>query len=144
MISLCTSKDYQELISEIIAGMTRLKKIIQKNYDYHGNDMLVKQLLGYIRQHYQEDVSLADLADYVGLHPNYVCTVFKKSIGQSYLTCIHKERLRAAKKLLLETDFSMERISSEVGYNSASQFARVFRKYETVSPSAFRNSHEAG
>ncbi|MBO5069584.1 MAG: AraC family transcriptional regulator [Roseburia sp.] len=33
----------------------------------------------------------------------------------------------------------MEQIANEVGYNCASQLARVFRKYEGVSPSAFRN-----
>lgn len=45
----------------------------------------------------------------------------------------------AAKKLLTETDFTVEQIAAQVGYNSASQLARVFRKYENSSPSAFRH-----
>lgn len=138
----CHAADYEELISEMMAWMKRMKGNVQKKYDNYGNDTLIKQLLEYIEQHYQEDVSLDDLAAHVGLHPNYVCTVFKKNIGQSYLTCLHKERLLAAKKLLRETDYTMEQIADEVGYNSASQLARVFRKYEGVSPSAFRNISE--
>lgn len=140
----CHVAGEQELISEIMTQLGRIKRSIQKNYDNHdnyGNDTLTKNLLSYIQQHYQEDVSLDDLAAHVGFHPNYVCTVFKKNIGQSYLTCLHKERLLAAKKLLQETDYTMEQIANEVGYNSASQLARVFRKYEGVSPSAFRNAN---
>ena len=84
---------------------------------------------------------LDDLAACVGLHPNYVCSIFKKHAGQSYLTYLHKERINAAKKLLLDTDYTMEQIAAEVGYSSPSQLARVFRKYESISPSDFRNSH---
>lgn len=138
----CTAENSPKLILEIINQLKQLKKILRKNQEHYSNDSLTKQLLGYIQQHYQEDISLDDLAAHVGLHPNYVCTVFKKNIGQSYLACLHKERLRAAKNLLLETDFTIEQIANEVGYNSASQLARVFRKYESVSPSDFRNSHE--
>lgn len=138
----CQFSNYQEIIPEIMTQLHILKNNIRKNGDRYGNDALTKQLLGYIQQHYQEDVSLDDLASHVGLHPNYVCTVFKKNIGQSYLACLHKERLKATKKLLLETDYTVEQIANMVGYNSASQLARVFRKYESVSPSEFRNSPE--
>lgn len=100
---------------------------------------MTKQMLWYIRQHFREDISLEDLAESVGLHPAYVCTLFKKNVGRSYLACLHGERLQAAKKLLVETDFTVEQIAAQVGYNSASQLARVFRKYENSSPSAFRH-----
>lgn len=138
----CHAEDWQALAGELVKLLKTIKRSIQENYnnlDSYGNDTLTKKLLAYIQKHYQEDVSLDDLAAHVGFHPNYVCTVFKKNIGQSYLTCLHKERLMAAKKLLQETDYTMEQIANEVGYNSASQLARVFRKYEGVSPSAFRN-----
>lgn len=138
----CSMADEQGLMDVIMAKLMDLKREIQTGNDYKGNDMLIKQLMDYIQKHYMEDVSLEELADYVGHHPNYVCTVFKKSVGQSYLTYIHKERLQVAKRMLLETDLTIEQISAEVGYNSSSQFARVFRKYEMVSPSDFRNFGE--
>lgn len=73
------------------------------------------------------------------MHPNYICSFFKKATGQSYLTCLHKERIFAAKKMLKETDLSIESIARQVGYNSSTQFARIFRKYEEISPSEFRS-----
>jgi YesN/AraC family two-component response regulator len=39
----------------------------------------------------------------VGFHPNYICTFFKKAIGQSYLSCLHQERIAVAKELLSRT-----------------------------------------
>ena len=132
-------ENYQELIVIIMEQLKRIKANIQKTYEQRENHALTKRLLGYIHQHYKEDISLEDLAAHVGFHPNYVCAVFKKNIGQSFLTCLHKERVLVTKKLLLETDYTIEQIAGEVGYNSASQLARVFRKYEGVSPSSFRN-----
>ena len=138
----CRSENLEALVTEIAEVLGCVKNKLQQNNDYCGNDALIRQLLEYIRQHFKEDISLDDLADCVGLHPNYVCSLFKKSAGQSYLSYLHKERLNAAKNLLLSTDYTIEQIAAEVGYSSSSQLARIFRKYESLSPSDYRNSHE--
>ncbi len=135
--------DFSALPEEIFQALSRIKKALQQTSDHQssGNDAQIQQLLEYIRKNYQHDISLDDLADAVKMHPNYVCTLFKKHIGQSYLFCLHQERLRSAKQLLIDTDLTIEEIARQVGYNSASQLARVFRKYESTSPSDFRNRH---
>ena len=69
----------------------------------------------------------------------YICYLLKKATGQYDLKCLHKERIFAAKKMLKETDLSIESIARQVGYNSSTQFARIFRKYEEISPSEFRS-----
>ena len=119
------------------AKIIELRKSLESNFG-NQEEWLIKKLLDYIREHYNEDISLEKLANDVGYNTSYISNVFKMKIGQSYLECIHGERLRAAKKLLVDTDYTMEYIADIVGYNSASQFARVFRKYEKVSPSEFR------
>lgn len=135
---LSGAQNDQQLTEKIIERINSVKKVIRKNQDRFENDEITGKLLNYIRQHYREDISLDDLANYVGLHPNYVCTIFKKNTNQSYLTCLHKERLLVAKKLLKETELTVEQVAGEVGYASASQFARVFKKYEGISPSSVR------
>ena len=135
--------DISRLADEIFQALSSIKKTLQQTSDHQnpGNDAQIQQLLEYIRKNYQHDISLDDLADAVKMHPNYVCTLFKKQIGQSYLFCLHQERLRSAKQLLIDTDLTIEEIARQVGYNSASQLARVFRKYESTSPSDFRSKH---
>ena len=135
----CSIGSEAGLAEQIILQILQLKSRIKENYSDNGNEMLTNQLLAFIKEHYREDISLDDLSDAVGLHPNYVCTYFKKATGQSYLTCLHKERILAAKKMLKETDYSIEEIARQVGYNSSTQFGRIFRKYESLSPSDYRN-----
>lgn len=135
---VCQAKNYQELMTCIVAKLRLIRQSVQKNYEHYENDTVISQLLTYIQQHYQRDISLDDLADHVKMHPNYVCTLFRKNVGMSYLVCLHRERLAAAKTLLAETDRTVEQIAEAVGYNSASQLARVFRKYEGKSPSSYR------
>ena len=134
----CLTGDGKELLPAVMKQLRRLKKNLQMNQKQSGNDALMKKLIGYIQTHYREDISLDELADYVGFHPNYICTVFKKNTGSSYLEFLHRERLRTARQMLRETNFTIEQIAEQVGYRSASQLARVFRKYEKISPSEFR------
>lgn len=134
----CPADTYEGLTSEIAVWTRRMRKRIQKMSENYGDSELMKRLMQYIEQHYREDISLEDLASVVGFHPNYVSAVFKKESGKSYLTFLHETRLEAAKKLLRETDRTVEWIAAETGYRSASQFARVFRKYENISPMVYR------
>ncbi|MDD5965864.1 MAG: AraC family transcriptional regulator, partial [Blautia sp.] len=137
------ANDLAWLTDEIFQALSAVKKALQQTSDHQnsGNGTQIQQLLEYIRKNYQHDISLDDLADSVKMHPNYVCTLFKKHIGQSYLFCLHQERLRSAKQLLIDTDLTIDEIARQVGYNSASQLARIFRKYESTSPSDFRSKH---
>lgn len=139
--SFCHDISFEQLPSFLFQSLSSFKKELYQNLEpkFAENDALIKPLLEYIRHNYQKDISLDDLAECVKMHPNYVCTLFKKHIGQSYLYCLHKERLHAAKKLLKETNLTITEIAQQVGYNSVSQFARIFRKYEALSPSDFRS-----
>jgi len=133
--------DWDELANRIINQLEQLKSEIKEEIEYggHENDVLINGMVSYIQQNYQKDISLEDLAEDVGIHPNYACLLFRKRVGQSYLSFLHKERITVAKQLMKKTDNSMERIAMEVGYNSASQFSRVFRKYEGITPSTYRS-----
>lgn len=134
----CPVGSYEALPAEIALWTRRMRKSIQKKSENYGNPELMKRMLQYIEQHYKEDIALEDLASLVGFHSNYVSAIFKKETGKSYLAFLHETRLAAAKKLLLETDRTVEWIAAEVGYRSASQFARIFRKYEGVAPMVYR------
>lgn len=140
-ISCRGDEDPGELARLIHGELLALKAQLWRHSEERGGDAQVRQLLSYIRENYMRDIGLEDLAEHLGMHPNYVCTLFKKNTGQSYLSFLHQERLRAAKKMLSESDLPVESIARQVGYNSASQLARVFRKYESMSPSDFRSKH---
>ena len=78
----------------------------------------------------------------LNLNPRYICALLKKATGTSYLTRLHTERIRATKQYLIETDMTVDEIAQHVGYNSSTQLSRVFKKYENMTPTDYRNSYK--
>lgn len=130
--------DEDKLVEVMICQLQVIKQNVRKYTDSQEKDDLSQRLIAYIKKHCRENITLDDLAEYVGFHPNYVCGLFKRRVGCSYLTCLHKERIQEAKRLLRETDNTIEQVAADVGYTNAAQLARNFRKYEGITPSEYR------
>ncbi len=95
----------------------------------------------YIQKHFARQISLDDLAGQCCMSTSHLIRSF-----QRYLNCTPHEyllsfRLQQSKKLLVSTNMSIEQIAGECGFNSASHFARAFKKNNGASPSAFRQVH---
>lgn len=127
-----------ELSATILRDLTELKKAIQLREKEFNTQSQATKILDYIRMHYMEDISLDNVADAMNMNPNYICSLIRKSFGQSYLSFLHQERIREAKRLLKDPTLSIDEVAKKVGYNSSSQFGRVFRKYENLSASDYR------
>ncbi|MGH3448112.1 MAG: helix-turn-helix transcriptional regulator [Nocardioidaceae bacterium] len=82
--------------------------------------------------------TLADLAVGVNLSPTYVQQLFTAQMGQSPSRYQNQLRLRRAEVLLAETDQTITRIATELGYSSPQHFATDFRHHTGSSPRNFR------
>ena len=67
-----------------------------------------------------------------------VSRLFKKEKGFNFADFITRVRLDRAKKLLLDPDYTVVRIATEVGYQDASYFCRVFRQSMGMMPNQYR------
>ena len=67
---------------------------------------------------------------------------FKKEMGENFLDYVWKLRLEKAKRLLQESDLSIDEISAAVGYVNTSSFRRKFKQETGLSPSQLRNGTE--
>lgn len=91
------------------------------------------------------DVSLARMASRSGLSENYICILFKKELGVTFLQYVYALRVRKAMELLLtEPDKTIEDIARRVGYQSDRQFFRIFREWTGMSPHQFRTRETTG
>ncbi|MGZ8510857.1 MAG: helix-turn-helix domain-containing protein [Chitinophagaceae bacterium] len=102
-------------------------------------DRRVQLLIDYIRSHFQEEISLQQLASLVHLNPFHLLRVFKKIIGVSpyeYLLIIRSEHARQ----LLRSGYKVQDAALEAGFYDTSHFNRVFRKIAGMSPKSFRSS----
>ena len=97
-----------------------------------------QQLLYYIESHFYNKLTLKELAKKFHMNPNYCCSLFtknKKTTFSQYLTNI---RVNEAKKLLTETDHSLDKIASLVGFHDYFYFSKVFKKSCGTSPKDYR------
>lgn len=94
----------------------------------------------YLRDHYAEDVNMNAVAEFVGLHPNYVSAIYKKETGVTVINALRSIRMERAKRLLLMRRYQIKEIARMVGYEDENYFSGVFRKTEGVSPSEYVSS----
>lgn len=94
--------------------------------------------LAYINSHYTENFSLQDLADYVHLHPNYLCALFKDFTGKTVFQHLNHLRVLRAGQLLRTTQMNIARIAESCGYQDPNLFSRKFKIVMGCSPTAYR------
>ncbi|WP_432403060.1 AraC family transcriptional regulator [Wukongibacter sp. M2B1] len=92
----------------------------------------------YINEHFAEDIELKTLADIEHYSRSYYSEWFKRNMKISTKEYIQKLRIEEAKRLLLNTDFTILRVSQMVGYNHNSSLTRVFKDIEKVTPDEYR------
>lgn len=97
-----------------------------------------RPICAYIAEHYPEPITLTELAQQFGFHPNYFSGAFRDMAGISFQDYVMGQRLNEAKRLLRKSELSVRQIALQVGYNSQSYFQRVFKKEEGVTPMEYR------
>jgi AraC family transcriptional regulator len=99
-----------------------------------------RKAAAYIDEHLAESISLAVLADLVGLSACYFCRAFRQSFGMPPQRYQLAKRVERAKTLLAKHAASVTDVGLSVGYNDASAFCTAFRRVTGLKPSAYRRS----
>jgi len=92
----------------------------------------------FIEQHSDEELSLTKVAKAVNISPNYLSEKFKKVTGVNFVDYVAHIRTEKARDLLEDVDLRTSEIAFAVGFQSLSQFNRVFKKLFRKSPTEFR------
>jgi two-component system response regulator YesN len=125
-----TKEDFLKIISHFCE-----KIILQKE----GNDF-ISMAKKYIHNHYQESLSLEDVAANVELTPTYFTKMFKEQTKLTFIDYVTDVRIEKSKELLLNTKLSLKEIAYEVGYKDPNYFSRVFKKWTNLSPKHYRSN----
>ncbi|WNR45289.1 helix-turn-helix domain-containing protein [Paenibacillus roseipurpureus] len=103
------------------------------------NEKLKDQMLVFLQEHYNSDLSLDIVADRFGLHPKYVSRYFKDQTGINFVEYLSMVRIAKAKELLeREPDLKVNRIGELVGFVNTNTFIAAFKKQEGLTPGKFR------
>lgn len=95
----------------------------------------------YMADNYEDaELSLAKVADYVGLNEKYFTNRFSKETGETFSSYLTGLRIQKAKELLKTTTFKVYEISEMVGYHNVEHFNRMFKKLNGISPAQYRKT----
>ena len=101
----------------------------------------IKRVLEYIEENCDRQLELDDLSSIAGLSSRYFCTLFRQYTGRSCFDYINFVKMERAAVALSAGDMNISEISYSLGFEDASYFTRLFRRYMGSSPLAYRKKH---
>lgn len=100
---------------------------------------LIKDAKKYIRQEVYKPISLVDVAEYLHVNKSYLSTMFKNETGVNISVYINNEKVKEAKKMLLETEMPVTEIAERLGYSTPKYFVEKFAKSTGITPAKYRS-----
>lgn len=99
-----------------------------------------KKALSYISKNYQKDISVATLAEFIGISTRRLQSLFKEELETTVSDYLKSFRISRACDMLRSTNIPVNEIAGAVGYNSRQHFTCVFKEFTGVSPQQFRQN----
>lgn len=136
--------DSQDLNNAVSAAIGQLEQETSHKQEKcspvteQSSNSIVHDIKVFIEKNYKEDISLSDLADTFYLSKEHLSRLFKKETGQNLFSYIMDLKLKEAKRLLVETNRTLDDIAFSLGFSNGNYFSKVFKRNIGVSPSSYR------
>lgn len=105
-----------------------LAGILADRTSFSANPYVI-QALQQLEDHYDRDLSLESVAMEIGISPFYLSRLLKAELGQTFVEYLTQVRMQEAVKLARTTRLTIKEIAERTGYQNATYFCRVFKKY---------------
>lgn len=148
---LVQKKDFEMIVGlfKILALLSESSDIAFINSDLYipTNEKSKKDRLSavfeYLKENYNEEISLIKIAEIANLTPTSFCRMFKLKTKKSFVEYLNEIRVSNACKLLIETDLGISEIAYKCGYKTASNFNQLFKKLTGTTPKEYRKKAES-
>ncbi|XEC94665.1 helix-turn-helix domain-containing protein [Paenibacillus tarimensis] len=138
------SKEEAPSMKALIAALNRNGEQLleeSRNADNRACD-IIDQVISVIESKYMEDIGLGQIASELNITQNYLCTLFHKKTGMTFMKYLTRTRMLTAKKLLCETNMQVGQVANRVGYYSTRHFSKLFKEAVGCHPSEYRRKRE--
>lgn len=118
--------------------LTILRKCgVEQIAELSGDQNAFNKAVALMRCHFREDITLSDIADQVGLTPNYLGQLFKTNFGMTFNEQLKSIRLKYSKNLLKYSNYSIATVSELCGFKSPSYFIQCFKDEYSLTPKQY-------
>ncbi len=101
----------------------------------------IRTMMGYIQEHYREELTIADIAASALISPSECLRCFHSTLGMTPIQYTKYYRIQHAAAQLQSTDKKIAEIGESCGFQEMSYFARSFREILGMNPSEYRKKH---
>lgn len=103
------------------------------------NVNLAVKITKYMHENYNKDITLQSVAKAMFVTPRHINRVFDACFATTFSKTLSIFRLNYAKNYLLQTDYSVEKIASLVGFSSDRTLLKLFREVDGMTTTQYRN-----
>lgn len=137
----------RSLLTQMILLLYRMLNEKEEDYregfyfESNGHQYVVEQIVDYMHQHYNEKISLDQIAANMYLSPFYISRIFKNELQDTPINYLITLRMEKACELLAQDSrLAIQDIARSVGYDDAYYFSKLFKKHYGISPSNYRKT----
>ncbi len=132
----------EAVIAHLTLLLVSISRLVADVGDHHrlSDEPLLAAVFEAIEANYDARISLTDIAEAVGLTPGHLTTVVRRKTGRTVQQWIAERRMTKARKLLDETDLTVNAIAAQAGYGNPSYFIKQFKRAHTVTPLVWRRA----
>lgn len=141
---------YEFLVREYLSRIClELYRALEPQLDAQGStltqdNLRARNMLAYIHEHYAENISLAEIAREADVSERECLRCFRKTIQQSPIQYLLRYRImRGADMLIRNPGSSISEIASQCGFDSQSNFAKMFKRFYQCTPREYRRDRSA-
>lgn len=132
----------RSLLTLILFDVARVSQPQLKQYSHQSISLLI-QVFRFIEANYHQPISLSDVARVVERSPAYLTELVRRETGKTVLNWITEYRMASARRLLMESDRTIDQIAESVGYFDRRHFGRQFLRRHNTTPRAWRLANQA-
>lgn len=140
LIKLIEKSDKAEELNSLLGDVSI--KIASKvnNFNNKSIKLIMRKAIDYIQDHYNEQVTLNEVAENIYVSTFYISRMFKKELGKSFVDYLNDVRIDKAKELLKDVKYKTYEVAEKVGISDPHYFSKLFKKYSGMTPSEFRDN----
>lgn len=102
----------------------------------------LQKAISYIEEHYDEQLVLCDVANYINFSPAHFSRLFKKETGLNFVDYVAFTRILKTVTFLRKYDYTIDRIATSSGFNTSNYYSLTFKKIVGITPSEYRHTKE--
>ncbi len=136
------SRDILSLVNKFADEIEGKLKKQEVSEDVLGIPAVVLRAEEYIKEHYNEDISAQEAADYAGITAGYLSTLFSQHLQCGFNELLNTVRVEHARVYLEQNYLKTYEIAYKVGFRDEKYFSRVFKKITGIPPSEYRKTSQ--